>query len=148
MLDTFNQVIAGTYQELNGIRYTELDYGRAVGEFTIDSCHLNPNGYLHGAALVALADSVAMAGLIYSYDFTPATTTSLSISFIRSAQKGIVRAEARILSQGKTASAWQVECFDYENNLLAVVQVNFCILKKGLMKWEKQLMNSSEGDLL
>ena len=35
-----------------------------------------------------------------------------------------------MLSKGKHVTAWQVDCFDQEDNLLATVQANFCLLKK------------------
>ncbi len=136
MLETFADVIKGTYQEYVGVKNTHLEKGKAVGIMEVKPHHLNPNGTLHGAALVALADSISMAGLIYTYDFHPATTTSLAISFLKTVKTGQVRAEANILSQGKTASAWQVDCFDDNENLLATVQVNFSLLKKGSTKWE------------
>ncbi len=139
MLNQFNEILKGTYQELNGIRYAHLEKGKAIGIMEVQSHHLNPNGTLHGAALVALADSIAMAGLIYTYELNPAATTSLSISFIRTVKTGQVRAEANILSQGRTVSAWQVDCYDEKDNLLATVQANFCLLKKGSTKWEEQM---------
>lgn len=139
MLNQFNEILKGTYQELNGIKYSHLEKGKAIGWMDVKSHHLNPNGTIHGAALVALADSIAMAGLIYTYDLSPAATTSLSISFIKTVKTGRVRAEANILSQGKTVSAWQVDCYDEADNLLASVQANFCLLKKGSTRWENKL---------
>lgn len=139
MLDAFNKILEGSYQELNGIKYTKLDYGLAVGEMEIKGHHLNPNGTIHGGVLVTLADSVAMAGMIYTYEMNPATTTSLSISYLRTAKKGKVQAEAKILSKGKYVSAWQVECWDQEKNLLAVLQVSFCLLAKGSTQWEDHI---------
>lgn len=137
MLEIFQDVLKGTYQEFNGIINTYFAHGKAGGTMKIKPHHLNPNGTIHGGALMTLADSIAMAGLIYTYELNPATTTSLSISFLRTVKAGEIRAEANILSQGKTVSAWQVDCFDEDNNLLAAVQVNFSLLKKGSTKWEK-----------
>lgn len=135
--EIFNEVIKGTYQEYNGIKNTYFAKGKAIGTMEVRPHHLNPNGTIHGGALMTLADCIAMAGLVYTYDFNPAATTSLSISFLKTVKSGEIRAEANILSQGKTASAWQVDCFDEDNNLLATVQVNFSLLKKGSTKWEK-----------
>lgn len=139
MLPIFSKILEGTYQELNGINYSHVEKGKAIGWMEVKSHHLNPNGTIHGAALVALADSIAMAGLIYTYDFSPAATTSLSVSFIKTVKTGKVSAEAKMLSKGKNVSAWQVDCFDEDNNLLATMQVNFCLLKKDSTKWEDQI---------
>lgn len=139
LLPMFSKILEGTYQELNGINYSHVEKGKAIGWMEVKSHHLNPNGTIHGAALVALADSIAMAGVIYTYDFSPAATTSLAISFIKTVNTGKVRAEAKILSKGRNVSAWQVDCFDEEDNLLATVQANFCLIKKGSTKWENQL---------
>ncbi|HZK43274.1 MAG TPA: PaaI family thioesterase [Syntrophomonadaceae bacterium] len=139
MFETFNEILKGTYQELNGIRITHVEKGEAIGVIDIESHHLNPNGTLHGAVLVTLADSVAMTGVVYSYDIAPAATTSLSISFIKTVKTGQVRAEAKMLSQGRNVSAWQVDCYDEKNNLLATVQSNFSMLKKGSTEWEEKM---------
>ena len=139
MLEEFNRILQGTYQDYNGITYTHLEQGRAGGELIIGPKHLNPNGAVHGAVLVALADSVAMAGCVYTYELLPATTTSLAISYIRAVRSGKITAEATCLSRGRTVSAWQVECKDDEDRLLAVVQINFALIKPGSTVWEKQL---------
>lgn len=137
MLEQFNEILKGTYQELNGIKYTHVEKGKAIGSMEVKPHHLNPNGTIHGAALVALADSIAMAGLIYTYDLVPAATTNLSISFLKTVKTGEVRAEAKILSKGRTVSAWQVDCYDEDDNLLATMQANFALIKKGSTKWEQ-----------
>lgn len=137
MLEQFNEILKGTYQELNGIKYTHVEKGKAIGSMEVKPHHLNPNGTIHGAALVALADSIAMAGLIYTYDLVPAATTNLSISFLKTVKAGEVRAEAKILSKGRTVSAWQVDCYDEDDNLLATMQANFALIKKGSTKWEQ-----------
>ncbi len=139
MLTKFNAVLKGTYQELNGIRYTHVEKGKAIGSMEVESHHLNPNGTIHGAALVALADSVAMVGLIYTYDMVPAATTNLSVSFLRPVKSGEVRAEAQILSKGRNVSAWQVDCYDDRDTLLATIQIHFALIKKGSTKWEREL---------
>ncbi len=143
LLSKFNEVLKGTYQELNGIKYTHVEKGQARGSMEVKPFHLNPNGTIHGAALVALADSVAMAGLIYTYDMVPAATTNLSISFLRAVKSGEVRAEAKILSQGRTVSAWQTDCYDEDNNLLATLQIQFALIKKSSAEWEKKFVEEN-----
>ncbi|NLJ72505.1 MAG: PaaI family thioesterase [Syntrophomonadaceae bacterium] len=138
MIEQFNKVTAGYYQEFNGIKYTYVEKGKAEGTMEIMPHHLNPNGTIHGGALVALADSIAMAGMIYAYDFVPAATTNLSISFLRTAKSGEVKALAKILSKGRNVSAWQVDCYDEGSNLLSTMQVNFVLIKESSTEWEKK----------
>lgn len=126
---TFNykDIIGGTYIDYNGIRLTEIEKGYVRGEIEIKPELLNPNKILHGGVFGTLADTVAIFGCIYVYEVASVTTVSLTLSYIKSATSGTVSAKARMLSQGKSISHWQVDMTDDNGQLLAVASVSYSI---------------------
>ena len=126
---TFNYaaVTGGTYIEYNGIRLTEIGKGYARGKLTIKPELLNPNKILHGGVLGTLADTVAIFGCIYIYEVASVSTVSLTLSYLRSAKSGSVIAAARMLSQGKRISHWQVDMTDDDDRQLASAFVSYAV---------------------
>jgi acyl-CoA thioesterase len=120
-------VTGGTYIEYNGIRLTEIGKGMARGGIDIRPELLNPNKVLHGGVFGTLADTVAIFGCIYMYEVTTVTTVNLTLSYLKPAKSGTVSAAARMLSQGKSISHWQVDMTDDEGRLLAVASVSYSI---------------------
>jgi 1,4-dihydroxy-2-naphthoyl-CoA hydrolase len=61
-----------------GIRITDADKDKLVGELDVDDRHLNNSGHVHGGALAAFADDLggALAGLNVPPGFRTATIES------------------------------------------------------------------------
>ncbi len=123
----YADVTVGTYIEYNGIRLMELEKGHARGEIDIKPELLNPNRVLHGGVFGTLADTVAIFGCIFVYEVAAVTTVNLTVSYLRAAKSGKISAVARMLSQGKSISQWQVDMSDEEGRLLAVSSVSYSI---------------------
>ena len=73
-----------------GLDWIDLRRGFAHGRFEIGKEHLAPNGYLHAAAVVALADTACGYGCIVSLPEGAAnfTTAELKANFIGTAREG------------------------------------------------------------
>ncbi|HEX5167220.1 MAG TPA: PaaI family thioesterase, partial [Thermomicrobiales bacterium] len=61
-VDDLNAWSPGTLPGLLGIRITELVAGGVTGEMPVRPDLLAPNGYLHAASVVGLADTVSGYG--------------------------------------------------------------------------------------
>jgi uncharacterized protein (TIGR00369 family) len=61
-----------------GIRITDADKDKLVGELDVDDRHLNNSGHVHGGALVAFADDLggSLAGLNVAPGFRTTTIES------------------------------------------------------------------------
>ena len=57
---------SGFLPDILGLDWTELRHGFARGRFDVSKQHLAPNGYLHAATIVALADTACGYGCIMS----------------------------------------------------------------------------------
>ena len=123
----WNDFTGGTYVDYNGIYLTDIEKGFVRGEIELKPHLLNPLGVLHGGVIVTLADTIAIMGCGYLYEAVNVTTTNLNVQYLKPAKTGIVHAEGKVLSKGKSVSSWQVDLYDEEKKHIAVVQVSFFI---------------------
>ena len=94
-----------------GLSWIELRPGFARGRLDIGKQHLAPNGYLHAATVVALADTACGYGCIMSLPDGVAgfTTAELKANFTGTALEGGISCEARLLHGGRTTQVWDAE---------------------------------------
>jgi 1,4-dihydroxy-2-naphthoyl-CoA hydrolase len=91
-----------------GVEIEAAEKGRVVARMEIRRHHLAPHGYLHAAAVIALADTACGYGCILSLPEggTSFTTIELKTNFLRTAQEGTIACEARLVHGGKTTQVW------------------------------------------
>jgi len=94
-----------------GFEWSELRSGFAKGRFEVRTQHLAPNGYLHAASVVALADTACGYGCLQSLPkgATNFTTVELKSNFLGTALEGVVTCEARLAHGGRTTQVWDAE---------------------------------------
>ncbi|MDB5453259.1 MAG: thioesterase superfamily protein [Caulobacteraceae bacterium] len=86
--------------------------GLAHGRFQVANRHMAPNGYLHAASVIALADSCCGMGCMASLPEGARgfTTIELKSNFLGTARPGDwVAAEARMVHGGRTTQVWDAE---------------------------------------
>src|SRR5882724_6322068 len=86
-----------------GITFISQSDGNAVAEFRAGAQHANPMGTLHGGILCDLAD--AAMGIAFASTLRldeSFTTLELKINFLRPVWNGLLRAEAGVVSRGRT----------------------------------------------
>ena len=107
----FREKQSGFLPDILGLDWTELRHGFARGRFEVGKQHLAPNGYLHAATVVALADTSCGYGCIMSLPEGAAgfTTIELKANFLGTALSGGVSCEARMLHGGGTTQVWDAE---------------------------------------
>ncbi len=125
----WNDFTGGTYVEYNGVYLTHIENGLVRGEIEVKSHLLNPLGVLHGGVMVTIADTIAIMGCGYLYQAVNVVTTSIHADYLRPVKTGIVMAEGKVLSKGKSVSTWQVNLYDECRKHIAAVQVAFFIAK-------------------
>lgn len=94
-----------------GLEVVDVSEGRLAMEVVIKPQFLAPNGYLHAAAVIALADTAAgYATIAHLPDgATSFTTIELKSNFLATAVNGTLRAEASVEHQGRTTQVWDVK---------------------------------------
>ena len=106
-LDT-RGALAGTLPDLLGFQWVQALKGLVRGRFDVVPHHLAPNGYLHGATVVALADTACGFGCLGSLPpgASGFATIELKTNFLGTARDGGVACEARLVHGGRTTQVW------------------------------------------
>ena len=76
--------------------------------FDVANHHLAPNGYLHAASIIALADSASGYACFMNLPegATGFTTVELKSNFVGTTRQGRVETHARMLHGGRTTQLW------------------------------------------
>ena len=110
----FQERGAGKFPGHLGIEVVEVEPGRVVMRLPIRSELLAPNGYLHAASIVGLADTAAGYGCLASLPegATGFTTIELKSNFLGTLTEGSVRTEATLVHGGRTTQLWDAPVTD------------------------------------
>ena len=108
--------VAGEFQQRGvgklpghlGIEVVEVGPGRTVMRLPIRPELLAPNGFLHAASVVGLADTAAGYGCVASLPEGAAgfTTIELKSNFLGTLTEGAIRTEATLAHGGRTTQIW------------------------------------------
>lgn len=99
---------AGRLPELVGFRVMALEEGMLVAEMEVKPHLLAPNGFLHAASVIALADTACGYGCLAHLPEGAAnfTTVELKSNFIGTARDGVLACIARPAHLGNTTQVW------------------------------------------
>lgn len=94
-----------------GMEWETVQRGLVRGRFTVQKHHMAPNGFLHAASVVTLADSACGYGSVVSLPEGASgfTTIELKTNFLGTAREGVVACEARLVHGGRTTQLWDAE---------------------------------------
>ena len=101
----------GHLPDLMGLVWDEAVKGLVRGRFKVEPHHMAPNGFLHAASVIALADSACGYGCVISLPEGGAsfTTIELKTNFLGTARDGTVTVEAKLVHGGRTTQLWDAE---------------------------------------
>lgn len=104
--------------------------GRLTLRLTIQPFHLAPNGYLHAATIVALADTACGFGCVVNLppDAVNFTTVELKTNFLRTATHGVIECEATLMHGGKRTQLWDATVYDAEHQVMALFRCTQMLL--------------------
>ena len=91
-----------------GLKVVDVAEGRLAMELVVKQVFLAPNGFLHAATVIALADTACGYATIAhlpdgALNFT---TIELKANFLGTATEGTLRADASAVHQGRTTQVW------------------------------------------
>ena len=115
-----------------GIVIDKIENGFVQAFMPVDERTCQPYGYLNGGASAALAEIIAGHGSIaLCTDKEIACGVHLSADHISMVQCGeSVRAEAKLIHQGRSRHIWNVEIFSEKEKLVSTIKVVNQIIKK------------------
>ena len=116
-----------------GIEFDDVENGTVRAHLELRQEHFAPNGYVHAATLVALADTAAGYGCLLNLPEGGVgfTTIELKTNFVRSAREGTIACEARLVHGGRTTQLWDATVSDAEGRLMALFRCTQLVLRAG-----------------
>ena len=99
---------------LLGLEFQHVGHGRVTSRLVLRKEHLAPNGYLHAATVVALADTSCGYGTVASLPEGARgfTTIELKTNFLGTAIEGTIACEATLMHAGRTTQIWDAKVTD------------------------------------
>jgi 1,4-dihydroxy-2-naphthoyl-CoA hydrolase len=118
ILDELNERGVGTLPGLIGLEILEADRGKISSRLDLREELMAPNGYLHAATVVALADTSCGYGTFVNLPegAESFTTIELKSNFVRTKRGGAICCEAKLVHGGRTTQVWDATVSDEESS--------------------------------
>lgn len=132
ILEQCASMCKNTLMETLDISFCEVGTDSLVAKMPVTPRVHQPDGVLHGGAMVALAESVGSAA---SYIFLNSKEfyirgIEISANHVKSIREGYVFARAEIVHKGRTTQLWDIKIRDEEDRLISVVKLTTIALPK------------------
>jgi 1,4-dihydroxy-2-naphthoyl-CoA hydrolase len=117
LLEELNDRGTGTLPGLIGIEILEVDEDRLTSRLELRDELMAPNGYLHAATIVALADTSCGYGCFVNLPDSAEgfTTVELKSNFLGTKHEGTIECEARLTHGGRATQVWDATVTDAES---------------------------------
>ena len=131
-LKEINAVCKNTLMETLEIQFIDVGKDFLVAKMPVTPKVHQPDGVLHGGAMVALAESVGSAASFIFLDGEHFYIRGIEISanHVKSIASGEVFARAEFIHKGKTTQVWDIKIRDVEDNLISAVKLTTIALPK------------------
>ena len=132
ILKICNDTSKNTLMETLEIEYIDVGEDFLYAKMPVTPKVHQPDGVLHGGAMVALAESVGSAA---SYIFLDASKyfvrgIEISANHVKSIKEGFVFAKAVILHKGRTTQLWQIKITNEAGDLISLCKLTTIALPK------------------
>ena len=112
--EAWNERSRGFFPGLIGLELTGSEPGVATGRLPVRKDLLAPNGYLHAATVIGLADTLCGYGALSNLPdgATGFTTIETKSNHLGTAREGAITCKARLLHGGHMTQVWDAEISD------------------------------------
>ncbi|CAF1349792.1 unnamed protein product [Rotaria sordida] len=120
----WNDRIKGTYPNLIGLEFLSIRYGYVSSQLIVCDKLLSVDGFLHGGAIVGLADATCGCGCLASLPSgaTTLTTIELKTNFLgKGKSSNVLKCEAKLIHGGKTTQIWDAQITDLKTKKLIAI---------------------------
>ncbi len=116
-----------------GVEIVDLREGAISGRMPVTRRHMAPNGFLHAACVIALADSMAgyACAAHLPADATGFTTVEMKSNFLGTAREGVVACTAEAQHLGRTTQLWDARVTSGEGKVIALFRCTQLLLRGG-----------------
>ena len=130
-IEELNRWGDGFLTGLVGFEVTLAEPGRLHGRIRVRRDLLAPNGYLHAASVIALADSACGYGTVLDLpeDAKGFTTIELKSNFMATAREGEVSCEAVRVHNGRSTQVWDAVVKNDSGKSMALFRCTQIVLR-------------------
>lgn len=116
-LDELNERGIGTLPGLIGLEIVRAEEGRLSSRLDLRDELMAPNGYLHAATVIALADTSCGYGTFLNLPegAESFTTVELKSNFVGTKREGAIACRAELVHGGRTTQVWDATVTDEED---------------------------------
>jgi len=129
--EAFHRRQAGTLPDRYGLSILSVEQGLLRSQLAIEPWMLAPNGYLHAASVILLADTTAgYATIAHLPDGAKGfTTIELKTNFLGTALEGTLLCNCTAEHLGRTTQVWSATVSDGKGRRLALFRCTQLILR-------------------
>jgi 1,4-dihydroxy-2-naphthoyl-CoA hydrolase len=129
-LDELKERLPRTLPGLLGIEFVKIEGGSVEARLTIRPEVMAPNGFLHAATVVALADTSCGFGAVANLPegANGFTTVELKTNFLGTAREGTITCVATLMHGGRTTQVWDARVMDPNGRLMALFRCTQMVL--------------------
>lgn len=127
-----NNSCRNTLMETLDISYVDVGDDFIVAKMPVTPKVHQPDGVLHGGAMVALAESVGSVAAYVFLDQEKYMIRGLEISanHVKSIREGFVYGTAKPIHKGRTTQLWQIRITNETDDLISLVKLTTVSLPK------------------
>ena len=132
LLEKMSNLNQNTMATAIGLELTDIGNDYVCGKIPVDSRTIQPFGFLHGGASVALAETIgSLAGQMQvDPEREIVLGVEINASHIKSVKKGWVYGKASPIKIGKKIQVWEILITDVEKKLVCISRLTLAVLKK------------------
>lgn len=129
-VEAMNELGAGRLPGVLGVTVTSISEGAIAAEMEVTPAVLAPNGYLHAASVVALADTACGLGCRVTLPAGASgfTTLEQKTSYLGTTRSGRVHTVATLAHGGRRTQVWDAEVFDDDGRRIALFRCTQLVL--------------------
>ena len=129
-LEKMNDHSQGHLSDILGLEFLELTPQRILSRMTITQKHRSPTGYLHAAAIIAMADTTCGCGTYINLpeEANGFTTLELKSNFLGTIRAGVLLCEAVPEHIGKSTQVWSATVTDGDGKKIALFRCSQIVL--------------------
>jgi 1,4-dihydroxy-2-naphthoyl-CoA hydrolase len=129
-IDRLHERQRGSLPGLLGVRVLALDEGTLTAGLTVRSDLLAPNGFLHAATVIGLADTACGYACLAHLPEKAVnfTTIELKSNFLGTSTEGVIKAVAKGVHLGRSTQVWDATVFGPDGRTMALFRCTQMVL--------------------
>jgi uncharacterized protein (TIGR00369 family) len=114
-----------------GFQLAKAERGRALFRMPVLELHKQVHRVVHGGVIAMLADTAGgFAAFLAAPRGSRVVTIEMKINFLEAVEHGEIKADSRVLRQGRTTSVVDCDVTDQDGRLVAKALMTFSILQR------------------